>query len=73
VSGIQSKASGFQISQFSNSLLRSLGKLDSGMTILSGGVVYSKEETLMERVMGIEPTYAAWKATVLPLNYTRMA
>ena len=25
----------------------------------------------LERVMGIEPTYAAWKAAVLPLNYTR--
>ncbi len=25
-----------------------------------------------ERVMGIEPTYLAWKASVLPLNYTRM-
>ena len=25
-----------------------------------------------ERVMGIEPTYPAWKAGVLPLNYTRM-
>ena len=24
-----------------------------------------------ERVMGIEPTCAAWKAAVLPLNYTR--
>ncbi|MFW5661786.1 MAG: hypothetical protein ACOC05_10425, partial [Oceanicaulis sp.] len=23
----------------------------------------------MERVIGIEPTYAAWKAAVLPLNY----
>ena len=22
--------------------------------------------------MGIEPTYPAWKAGVLPLNYTRM-
>jgi hypothetical protein len=22
-------------------------------------------------VMGIEPTYLAWKASVLPLNYTR--
>jgi hypothetical protein len=22
--------------------------------------------------MGIEPTYAAWEATVLPLNYTRV-
>ena len=25
-----------------------------------------------ERVMGIEPTYPAWKAGVLPLNYTRI-
>lgn len=27
----------------------------------------------MERVMGIEPTRPAWKAGILPLNYTRMA
>src|SRR6516165_12243459 len=27
----------------------------------------------MERVMGIEPTLAAWEAAVLPLNYTRDA
>jgi hypothetical protein len=27
-------------------------------------------ETL-ERVKGIEPSYAAWEAAVLPLNYTR--
>jgi hypothetical protein len=26
----------------------------------------------LERVMGIEPTPSAWKAEVLPLNYTRM-
>ncbi len=26
-----------------------------------------------ERVMGIEPTLSAWKAEVLPLNYTRGA
>ena len=26
----------------------------------------------MERVMGIEPTQPAWKAGVLPLNYTRV-
>ena len=25
----------------------------------------------MERVIGIEPTTSAWKAEVLPLNYTR--
>ena len=28
---------------------------------------------ILERVMGIEPTYPAWKAGVLPLNYARMA
>lgn len=38
---------------------------------------YDKEEELslrqgMERVVGIEPTHAAWKAAILPLNYTRM-
>src|SRR5690625_4269106 len=27
---------------------------------------------IMERVMGIEPTSSAWKAEVLPLNYTRI-
>ena len=27
----------------------------------------------LERVMGIEPTSTAWKAEVLPLNYTRLA
>ena len=26
----------------------------------------------IKRVMGIEPTYLAWKASVLPLNYTRI-
>ena len=26
---------------------------------------------ILERVMGIEPTLAAWEAAVLPLNYTR--
>ena len=31
----------------------------------------SKLLPTMERVMGIEPTYPAWKAGVLPLNYTR--
>ena len=27
--------------------------------------------SIMERAMGIEPTTSAWKAEVLPLNYTR--
>jgi hypothetical protein len=26
---------------------------------------------VLERVVGIEPTSSAWKAEVLPLNYTR--
>ena len=29
------------------------------------------EPLVQKRVMGIEPTYLAWKASVLPLNYTR--
>ena len=29
--------------------------------------------SLVQRVMGIEPTYTAWKAVILPLNYTRNA
>ena len=28
-------------------------------------------ESYMERVMAIEPTFSAWEADVLPLNYTR--
>ncbi len=44
--------------------------------------ILSKQKTLvgqgfevlliLKRVMGIEPTLLAWKAKVLPLNYTRM-
>ena len=26
----------------------------------------------LERVKGIEPSYEAWEAAVLPLNYTRV-
>ena len=33
---------------------------------------YKRILSLMERVMGIEPTQSAWKAEVLPLNYTRI-
>ena len=40
---------------------------------------YTKKELIdlsslffkMERMMGIEPTWSAWKAEVLPLNYIR--
>ncbi len=37
---------------------------------LSYGHIFSLEKP-MERVMGIGPTQSAWKADVLPLNYTR--
>ena len=30
------------------------------------------QEIRVERVKGIEPSYAAWEAAVLPLNYTRL-
>jgi hypothetical protein len=29
-------------------------------------------DSMLKQVMGIEPTYPAWKAGVLPLNYTCM-
>ena len=31
----------------------------------------SPQNDAVERVKGIEPSYAAWEAAVLPLNYTR--
>ncbi len=30
------------------------------------------ELSVLERVKGIEPSYEAWEAAVLPLNYTRV-
>ena len=36
-------------------------------------LLYPTELQTHKRVMGIEPTYPAWKAGVLPLNYTRTA
>ena len=38
-------------------------------TLIFQDFLYKK----IKRVMGIEPTYPAWKAGVLPLNYTRIA
>ena len=35
--------------------------------------LYPAELMTLERVMGIEPTWSAWKAEVLPLNYTRVS
>ena len=33
--------------------------------------MWADEPQKMERIVGIEPTLSAWKAEVLPLNYTR--
>ena len=39
--------------------------------LLRRQLLYPPElQALMERVMGIEPTRPAWKAGILPLNYT---
>jgi hypothetical protein len=34
-------------------------------------MLYLDKKREMERVMGIEPTWPAWKAGALPLSYTR--
>ncbi len=38
----------------------------------SNGGLAGRRWGILERVMGIEPTLAAWEAAVLPLNYTRV-
>ena len=38
----------------------------------SCSIQLSYKRIKMERVMGIEPTQPAWKAGILPLNYTRI-
>jgi hypothetical protein len=40
-------------------------------TELCGRLSTPRAQFNLERVMGIEPTLSAWKAEVLPLNYTR--
>ena len=41
--------------------------------LLRRQLLYPAElQARMERVMGIEPTQPAWKAGILPLNYTRI-
>ena len=38
-----------------------------------GGVTFSDDRSqCLERAKGIEPSYAAWEAAVLPLNYARI-
>ena len=42
--------------------------------LLRRQLLYPPElQARMERVMGIEPTRPAWKAGILPLNYTRIS
>jgi hypothetical protein len=38
---------------------------------MSGDSWWEKAARTMERAKGIEPSYAAWEAAVLPLNYAR--
>ena len=40
--------------------------------LLRRQLLYPAELKALERMMGIEPTRPAWKAGVLPLNYTRV-
>jgi hypothetical protein len=38
-----------------------------------GGVTFPDDRSqTLERAKGIEPSYAAWEAAVLPLNYARI-
>ena len=55
-----------------------IGHVDHGKTTLTAAItmVLAKASggwfvKILERVDGIEPTYSAWKAAVLPLYYTR--
>ena len=58
-------------------MIRSFGALEGTRTpdpLLRRQLLYPAELQAhkMERVMGIEPTQPAWKAGILPLNYTRI-
>ena len=70
------------VSQISGSTCQNLSLVDEGIGIdtlpqktedepVSVSVACSDVNGQMERVKGIEPSYAAWEAAVLPLNYTR--
>jgi hypothetical protein len=64
-------------------LLRTAGRFASALTVEEQTMTDESDDGVlmrvgadsvqrMERVMGIEPTLAAWEAAVLPLNYTRL-
>ena len=63
------KATRSSISRSDRPRLPSLATL-AGRAFRNGGL--EKERDGLERVKGIEPSYAAWEAAVLPLNYTRI-
>ena len=55
--------------------------LDKRIDLFSGGAPRNAKSpakskgfhgAAMERVKGIEPSYSAWEADVLPMNYTRI-
>ena len=48
------------------------GLCSANFPLLSGVTSIKVAIIKMERVKGIEPSYAAWEAAVLPLNYTRI-
>ena len=45
----------------------------SGANYIQNSRHLPEPQVHMERVMGIEPTRPAWKAGILPLNYTRIS
>jgi hypothetical protein len=49
-----------------------MGKIKWGQTPNFTKITGPDPILFLERVMGIEPTSSAWKAEVLPLNYTRL-
>ena len=61
----------FPTEDFSLPQLALLVEAEGLLEFLRKGIC--KHLNFMERVMGIEPTLAAWEAAVLPLNYTRAA
>ena len=51
-----------------------LARIELATSPLTKGVLYpelQEQTNNVERVAGIEPAPSAWKAEVLPLNYTR--
>ena len=43
----------------------------TGRRGVRSGLLRKAADGVLERVKGIEPSYEAWEAAVLPLNYTR--